>query len=552
MIKQAKWIRAPFEIGTTAPEFFKAFTLKRKVKKAIAEVSALGVFECHVNGKRTSDAVLAPGWTDYYHRVQSERYDITDLLTEGENTFSVYAGNGWAVSEIGFLRARNYTDHISVIAGITLTYENGDTERFGTDGTFSVYEGTVRFSELYDGERQDLCAARRLVGAAQIDKEKKPKIVARVGEEIRERERVAAKELIVTPKGERVIDFGQNLAGYPEIRIKGKRGERISFSFAEVLDKDGNFYTENYRSAKSKLEYTLSGNEDLLKPKFTFFGYRYLRLDEYPETVDLSGFVSVAVYSDMKRIGFFSCGEEKINRLYQNILWGQRSNFLDVPTDCPQRDERLGWLGDAQVFCRTASLNYDTERFYRKWLGDMTLGQKANGALEGIAPTLKKLFVRFSAAWADAGTICPFELYLAFGNKELLAENFPMMKKWVDYMHGAGPEEFLWLGGEHFGDWLAMDAGSDTYTGATYPDMIASAFFAYSTELVVRAGHILGVDVAAYEALHAKVRAAFRAAFMGCPPHIRNFWRTRKNGKKNILAKGWTRILPPSPRLLSL
>ncbi len=540
MIKQAKWIRAPFEIGTTAPEFFKAFTLKRKVKKAIAEVSALGVFECHVNGKRTSDAVLAPGWTDYYHRVQSERYDITDLLTEGENTFSVYAGNGWAVSEIGFMRARNYTDHISVIAGITLTYENGDTERFGTDGTFSVYEGTVRFSELYDGERQDLCAVRRLVGAAQIDKEKKPKIVARVGEEIRERERVAAKELIVTPKGERVIDFGQNLAGYPEIRIKGKRGEHVSFSFAEVLDKDGNFYTENYRTAKSKLEYTLSGNEDLLKPKFTFFGYRYLRLDEYPETVDLSGFVSVAVYSDMKRIGFFSCGEEKINRLYQNILWGQRSNFLDVPTDCPQRDERLGWLGDAQVFCRTASLNYDTERFYRKWLGDMALGQKPDGALEGIAPTLKKLFVRFSAAWADAGTICPFEVYLAFGNKELLAENFPMMKKWVDYMHGAGPEEFLWLGGEHFGDWLAMDAGSDTYTGATYPDMIASAFFAYSTELVVRAGHILGVDVAAYEALHAKVRAAFRAAFMkdGMPVAYPKLLADAKEREEKHFGKG--------------
>ena len=540
MIKQAKWIRAPFEIGTTAPEFFKAFTLKRKVKKAIAEVSALGVFECRVNGKRTSDAVLAPGWTDYYHRVQSERYDITDLLTEGENTFSVYAGNGWAAGAIGFMPTRNYTDHISVIAGITLTYEDGATERFGTDGTFSVYEGTVRFSELYDGERQDLCAVRRLVGAAQIDKEKKPKIIARVGEEVRERERVAAKELIVTPKGERVIDFGQNLAGYPEIRIKGKRGEHVSFSFAEVLDKDGNFYTENYRTAKSKLEYTLSGNEDLLKPKFTFFGYRYLRLDEYPETVDLSGFVSVAVYSDMKRIGFFSCGEEKINRLYQNILWGQRSNFLDVPTDCPQRDERLGWLGDAQVFCRTASLNYDTERFYRKWLGDMALGQKPDGALEGIAPTLKKLFVRFSAAWADAGTICPFEVYLAFGNKELLAENFPMMKKWVDYMHGAGPEEFLWLGGEHFGDWLAMDAGPGTYTGATYPDMIASAFFAYSTELVVRAGHILGVDVTAYEALHAKVRAAFRAAFMkdGMPAAYPKLLADEKEREEKHFGKG--------------
>ncbi len=514
MLEQAKWIKAPDAIGEAAPEFSKTVSLHGKVKQAIAEVSALGVFELLVNGKKVGDGVLAPGWTSYYYRVQSERYDITDLLSAGENTFSIYAGRGWGVSGIGWRSVQNYTTHISVIAALELVYEDGQVEHIVTDESFSVYEGIVRFTELYDGEVQDLTKARTLVGAAILDDEEKPKIVSRVGEAIKEHERVAAKSLIVTPKGERVIDFGQNLAGYPEIRIKGKRGERISLSCAEVLDKDGNFYTENYRSAKSKIEFTLSGENDVLKPKFTFFGYRYLRLDECPENVDLSSFTSIAVYSDMKRTGFFSCGEERINRLYQNILWGQRSNFLDVPTDCPQRDERLGWLGDAQVFCRTASINYDTERFFTKWLGDMALDQKPDGALEGIVPTLKKPFVRVSSAWADAATICPFEVYLAYGNRKLLAENFPMMKKWVDYMHTAGPEEFLWLGGEHFGDWLAMDAGFGTYIGSTQPDLIASAFFAYSTELVVRAGHILGEDVGAYEELYRKVRAAFREAFM--------------------------------------
>ena len=514
MLKQAKWIKAPDSIGTAAPEFSKTLPLHGKIKKAIAEVSALGVFELLINGKKVGDGVLAPGWTSYYYRVQSERYDVTDCLLEGENKISVYAGNGWAVSGIGYRRGQNYAAHISVIASLEITFEDGRVERVGTDESFSVYEGAVRFSELYDGEMQDRTKGRTCLGTAILDKEAKPKILPRVGEKIKEHERVAAKTLIITPKGERVIDFGQNLAGYPEIRANGKRGEKISFSFAEVLDRDGNFYTENYRSAKSKLEYTLSGEEEILKPKFTFFGYRYLRLDECPETIDLSAFTSIAVYSDMKRTGFFSCGDERLNRLYQNILWGQRSNFLDVPTDCPQRDERLGWLGDAQVFCRTASINYDTERFYKKWLGDMALDQKADGGLEGIVPTLRKLPVRVSAAWADAATICPFEVYLAFGNRAMLSQNFPMMKKWVDYMHVAGPEEFLWLGGEHFGDWLAMDSGDGTYMGATQPELIASAFFAYSTELVVRAGHILGEDVGAYEALYRNVRAAFRAAFM--------------------------------------
>lgn len=514
MLKQAKWIMSPSSDRTVPPEFVREITVHGKVKKAIATVSAMGVFELTVNGEKAGDGVLAPGWTSYSHRVQSESYDITPFLKEGENTFSIYAGNGWGVGGIGYQRGQSYADHISVIGEVRISYEDGRREDIVTAESFSVCSDIVRFSELYDGEEQDLRAGRVFHGAAVVDLEKKPKVIRRVGEKIKEHERVAAKELIVTPKGERVVDFGQNLAGYPEIRIKGKRGERIAFSFAEVLDRDGNFYTENYRSARSKLIYTLDGEEDILKPKFTFFGYRYLRLDEYPETVDLSDFVSVAVYSDMKRTGFFSCGEEKINRLYQNILWGQRSNFLDVPTDCPQRDERLGWLGDAQVFCRTASVNYDTERFYRKWLGDMALDQKEDGGLEGIAPTLKELPVRVSAAWADAATICPFEVYLAFGNRDLLAENFPMMKKWVDYMHGAGPEEFLWLGGEHFGDWLAMDSGDGTCMGATQPELIASAFFAYSTELVIRAGHILGEDVGAYEELYPKVRAAFRTAFM--------------------------------------
>lgn len=516
MLKQAKWIMAPAAIGDRVPEFSKTVTLTEKVKKATISLAALGTFDLYVNSRRVGDEVLAPGWTSYYHRVQVITYDLIPYLVEGENVFSVFVGKGWAASSIGFAGAKpQYSEHVSMIGELTFTYADGERLAVFSDESFDVYVGTVLSSGLYDGEEQDLGAARTYVGQAVCDTEKKPRLVKREGERVREHEQIAPAALLLTPKGERVIDFGQNMAGYPVIRIRGKRGDRVSLSCAEVLDKDGNFYNDNYRSAKSKLTYTLSGGEDILKPRFTFFGYRYIRLDEYPfETVNLSAFTSVAVYSDMKRTGFFTSGNEKVNRLYQNVIWGQRSNFVDVPTDCPQRDERLGWLGDAQVFCRTASINYDTERFYAKWFGDMALDQKADGSVNGIVPSLHDLPVIPSAAWADALVICPFEVYLAYGSKALLKKSFPMMKRWIDYMHAAGPEEFLWLEGAHFGDWLGMDAGEGCYKGATQPDLIASAYFAYSTSLLVRAGHALGMDVSEYETLYAKVCAAFRAAFM--------------------------------------
>lgn len=516
MLENAKWIMPPAAVGCAAAEFSKTVTLTKKVKKARVLLTALGTLELYVNGRRVGDEVLAPGWTSYYHRVQVVSYDLLPYLLPGENTLSVFVGRGWAASSIGFAGAKpQYTTHTSMLGEFTFTYADGERLTVVSDESFDVFTGSVLFSEIYDGEEQDLTAERTYVGAAIPDGEKKPRPVLRVGEMVREHERVAPVRLILTPKGERVIDFGQNLAGYPEIRIRGKRGDRISLSCAEVLDREGNFYNENYRSAKSKLTYTLSGGDDVLKPRFTFCGYRYIRLDEYPfETVDLSVFTSVAVYSDMKRTGFFVSGNEKINRLYQNVIWGQRSNFVDVPTDCPQRDERLGWLGDAQVFCRTAAINYDTERFYTKWFGDMALDQKADGSISGIVPALRDLPVISSSAWADAVVICPFEVYLAYGNKRLLKKFFPMMRRWVDYMHAAGPEEFLWIGAAHFGDWLGMDAGEGYYRGATQPDLIASAYFAYSASLLVRAGHILGIDVAEYETLYRKVRSAFRAAFM--------------------------------------
>ena len=285
---------------------------------------------------------------------------------------------------------------------------------------------------------------------------------------------------------------------------------------AEVLDRDGNFYTANYRSAKNENVYVCSGGDDIFKPSYTFQGFRYICLTEFPyDTVNPDDLRAIVVHSEMTRTGRFLCGNEKINQLYHNIVWGQKSNYLDIPTDCPQRDERLGWTGDTQVFCRTGAINYNVEKFFRKWMGDVALEQSPEGIVKGVVPAaLKHGDTRTSAAWGDVACVVPWEIYLAYGNKADLKRNLPVMKKWVDFLHSAGPAEYLWLGGMHYGDWLAMDAGEDSYVGATSNDLIASAFFAYSTSLLVRAGEALGMDMTEYRTLYGKVRAAFRDYFL--------------------------------------
>lgn len=517
MKKNARWITSPRDAGAAVFTYQKSFSPIKPIKKATLFASAIGVYALYLNGSRVGKGVLAPGWTAYQKRVQYQTYDITDLLQK-ENTIELGVGQGWAVGYFGFEHTNhNYSDRTAVIAWLDVTYADGEKIRLVTDESWDVYTSEVLFSEIYHGETVDKTVTPELIGKA-ITYDFKTKLVAQVGEWITEQERLAPTEVIRTPKGELVLDFGQNMTGYVEVRVKGPRGSRIVMHHAEVLDSEGNFYIENYRSARNEITYVLSGEEDLFKPTYSFQGFRYVRLTEYPfEAVETDGFRAIAVNSEIKRTGRFRCGNEKINQLYHNIIWGQKSNYLDIPTDCPQRDERLGWTGDAQVFCRTAAINYDVEKFFEKWLGDMALDQGKDGSVGGVIPALLQRIGKpalRSAAWGDAACIVPWQIYLAYGNKKLLRKNFPMMKKWVNYQHNAGPEEFLWLGGKHYGDWLAMDAGEDSCVGATSKDLIASAFFAYSISLVVRAGEVLGENVDDYRNLYANVRAAFRSYFM--------------------------------------
>lgn len=312
--------------------------------------------------------------------------------------------------------------------------------------------------------------------------------------------------------------MGQNFAGYPEFTVTAKKGDRIHLSFAEILDSDGNFYTENYRSAKAELTYICRDGKQTYKPHLTFYGYRYLRIDEFPTEIQAEQFAGIAIYSEMERTGNIVTANPKLNRLFANTLWSQRSNFVDIPTDCPQRDERLGWTGDAQVFCKAASYHYQVEAFFQKWMEDVRDAQRPDGSIPDTIPNVIN-HGGSSTAWGDAVCVIPWQMYLMYGNRQILEENWDAMKKWVDFITADTADPYLWTrpegetGHKHYGDWLALDAPYGSYKGSTDEERIASAFYAYSTSLLVRAGEVLGKDVASYRELHEKILQRMRERY---------------------------------------
>lgn len=514
---QAKWIKPAANMADICPVFTKTFIAAERVKEAKLFVTALGVYEARLNGKRVGDFILAPGWTTYKKRLQYQEYDVTGLLTK-HNQLQITVGKGWYRGRLGQESFPPQEELRSQPAGLLLQleilYEDGTTAILSSDETWTCGESNIRFSEIYDGEIYD---ASFLVDATQaVETFDGPfhTLLQQQGEVIREREHLKAARLFRTPKGEVVIDFGQEITGYVEINVCARTGEEIELSHGEVLDQEGNFYTENYRSAKAKYHCICEAGVKNYKPRLTFFGFRYIRVDQFPAGVAAARpehFQAVVVHSDLKRTGYFSCSNGLLNQLFDNIIWGQKGNFLDVPTDCPQRDERLGWTGDAQVFAKTAALNFNVEKFFSKWLADMAAGQGANGRVGYVVPDI--LGDGSSAAWGDASVICPWEIYLAYGNSQILAAQWECMKKWIDYITSHTVEKYLWVGGNHFGDWLGLDAPSGSYKGSTRDDFIASAFYAYSTSLVVKAGSVLNEDVSKYEELYNNIVAAFQKAY---------------------------------------
>lgn len=520
-MKQAMWIHPAEDFGDAAPVYIREFSLKKPVEKAILTVTAMGVYEAQLNGKNVGDFVLAPGWTTYFKRLQYQNYDITALLQE-KNRLQVTVGKGWYHTHLmcWHKELEPITETpLCLIAKLELTYADGTREELRTDENWAVSHGPVQFAEIYDGEHYD---ARVEVNehlpvatyAGPYDT-----LIPQEGEEVTRQERLAVAKTFVTPKGEVVMDFGQNMTGVVALSLEAKAGEKVDLSFAEVMDKEGNFYTENYRAAKCRYVYTCREGKQTFEPVHTFYGFRYIRVNEFPggpEKAKPENFTGVVLHSDMKRTGHLRCSDPLLNRLFENIIWGQKGNFLDVPTDCPQRDERFGWTGDAQVFGRTACLNYDAEKFFTKWLADLMADQWEDGGVAEVIPDWirKGDTTRASAAWGDVATILPWQLYLAYGNKGILERQFDSMHKWVDHITKRTTTPGLWTGQKrHFGDWLGLDAPAGSYKGSSRDDFIATAFYAYSTELVIKAGKVLGKDVSYYEKLYDFIVATFREHF---------------------------------------
>lgn len=519
MITESLWIGLSENLGDICPEFFRTIKTNKKIKKAVLYVTAIGVYEAHINGKRIGKFVLAPGCTVYGKRLQYQVYDVTDMVSD-EFTLSVTVGTGWYRGRISERYGDVHNTPCAVIAELDILYCDGTKDVVRTDEKWNVRKSNILYSDIYDGEVYDASLIDETIYSASVLDIDKKALVMQEGEIVCEHERIKPKKLIISNKGERIIDFGQNIAGYIEFSVNAKDGEKIEISHAEVLDSEGNFYTENYRSAKAKINYTCKNGSQSYKPHFTFFGFRYIRLDKYPENFNLDDFTAIAVYSDMKRTGYIKCSNSKINRLFENTIWSQRGNFIDIPTDCPQRDERMGWTGDAQVFAKTACYNYNVKRFFEKWLRDVCAEQFSNGAVPDIVPNFWNL-KGSSTAWGDVITIVPWQIYKMYGDTNVLRGNFESMKKWVDFITNDTKHEFLWtcssedkgLWKKHYGDWLALDAPMGSYKGASDDDFIASVFYAYSTYLLVKAGNVLGYDVKKYETLYENIVKTFKQKY---------------------------------------
>ena len=524
-IKRASWLRAP-DKSEAPPIFRKQFTITGSPVEGELQATAMGIYEIHLNGARVGEEYYAPGWTMYQKRLQYQSYDVTPYLRQGENTLDITVARGWCCGKIGFEdRSRIWAQQPELLAALTVTDDQGVRQSLGTDEHWSVGRGPVCASEFFDGETYDARIQPGDFTAPVKSGRGSDMLIAQEGEPVRVTQVLPACAVIKTPKGETVLDFGQNISGFVEFQVDARPGDVVEFTHGEVLDAQGNFYRENYRNARTRITYICKGGGETYHPRFAFQGFRYIRLDKWPgrmeNLADARCFRAMALHSDMKRIGDFSCSDERVNRLFQNILWGQRGNFLDVPTDCPQRSERLGWTGDAQVFTRAASYNYDVERFFRKWLKDLAACQFPDGGVPRAAPDILNDKI-CAAGWSDAAVICPWQIYLTYGNAQVLEDQFESMRGWIEYLRAQGSEECLWDTGVQYGDWLGLDApctwnvpiSNADFTGATHPYLIATAYYAYSTGLFVKAGRALGRDMADYEDLYRRIRKRFQETYV--------------------------------------
>lgn len=517
----------------------KEFVLDEKFVSAKAYTTALGLYEFYVNGTRVGEDLFTPGWTSYNKRLLYQSYDLTDLLSEGENCIASMVGSGWYKGVIGWeLNNNHYGEKTAFFCQLELETISGKRITLCSDLSWKWHEGPILFSEFYDGEHYD--ARKEIPGWNKPNfNERAWKPVGQVvhshatltpqeGVPVRVIEQIAPKDLITTADGDNVIDFGQNLTGWVQFFARGKAGEKVVLRHAEILDAKGNFYTENLRAAKQMVSYTLKGDQkgETYHPHFSFQGFRYIALDAYPGSVDLNNFTALVIHSKMEKTGTFSCSNPLLNQLQHNIRWGLKGNFLDVPTDCPQRDERLGWTGDAQIFVSTACFLKNAHAFFGKWLRDLEADQRDDGAVSNVVPNIIRdqgviegvVGSPFgSSAWGDAATIIPWTLYRYYGDLGVLRQQYSSMERWVGFIQSEATDGLVWENTFSFGDWVALDAKPGSFFGSTPIGLVSTSFYALSTQILAKSAALLGNDEDAqtYTMLYEQVKAAFNKKFIG-------------------------------------
>jgi alpha-L-rhamnosidase len=535
---KAKWIELPGDTVRYAPSphFRKEFNADKQVLKATAYVTSHGFYELHLNGKKVGDQVLTPGWTSYSKRLQYQAYDVTNQVVKGKNAIGAVLGDGWYRGTLAW--GNNwaiYGKKLGLLLQLKIIFTDGSETLVVSDESWKGNnDGAIRMNDIYNGETYD--ATKKLTGwnlPGYDDKKwinvntatySSDNLIATQGMPVRKIQEIKPVKVFRTPKGSLIVDMGQNMVGWVRLKVNGEKGKVVTLRHAEVLDKYGEFYTTNLRAAKCQLSYTLAGTGDeIYEPRFTFMGFRFVEVTGFPGELTTDNITGVVVHSDMTPTGTFESSSALINQLQHNILWGMKGNFVDVPTDCPQRDERLGWTGDAQVFCRTAAFNMDVDAFFTKWLRDVDADQKPGGEVPDVIPdVLNKQDAKTaqpSAAWGDVSVITPWTMYLVYGDKRLLETQYPSMKAWVEYIRKKSGDSYIWRGGSKYGDWLFYKPAMNSHAepdGHTEPDFIATAMYAYSSKLLSLAAKELGKteDEQTYSQIFSRIKEVFNREYV--------------------------------------
>lgn len=504
-------------VGAPAPILSGSIDLPEQIVQARLYATAHGVYLPELNGQRVGDEQLAPGWTAYRHRLRYQTHDVTDLVRPGANQLDFLLGNGWYRGRLGFNGERAlYGERLAVLAQLEVTTPDGTVHVLATDGTWTARESQIVADDLYDGQRIDLTRTPTAPTPVDVLDADLTLLVAPDGPPVRVTDVLPAMEIWASPTGKTLIDFGQNLVGRVRLTVRGANsGDEVVLRHAEVLEND-ELGVRPLRSAKATDSFILAGPEEtILEAELTFHGFRYAEVTGVPD-LRAEDIKAVVIGSDLRRTGWFESSDETLDRFHENVVWGMRGNFVDVPTDCPQRDERLGWTGDIQVFSPTATFLFDSAGFLDSWLADLAAEQFKDGSVPFVIPDVLRDAAPSTAAWGDAAVVVPWVLYQRAGDLDLLARQLPSMRAWVDRMTDLAGDDLLWTGGFQFGDWLDPSAPPDNpFRAKADPDVLATAHLARSAQIVAEAAEVTGdADCAQeYAELAGRVRAAFAAEY---------------------------------------